>query len=152
MNDVPNDEQGIRDFLPTVERFSFKEEQKLLKAVSALFQPNDVFSTLPSEVEVFQHDFMVLDPAICAGIIPKSPKMRLLLRRFASTQHWTKVPTLEYKRCGPAAYYFGYLDKFHKILKAANYPAYTYETAKDYPLRISCEDFDLILAPRIDDE
>jgi hypothetical protein len=142
--------------------FDFKQELKVLKAISKIFNsyPSDetplYFDLLDGK------DYGILDPSNCIMIIPHSVRMKKLMLKFMSKDDlkglkYNKIPDLKYiinditsgleiKSC----YDLRILQKILSCFESIGVINLRCYMSHDYPITLKSDDFTFILAPRID--
>lgn len=126
-----------------------KEKLDLIKKCNKLFNEKQ------EEQEELQEQKIFLDKNSVCGIIPKKQWVKTALLNNFDVGERDK-PTLDYNYNGDnkeEEIKAKYSTEFLKIVleMTKHYDELTLKMKKDYPLTICCEDFDFVLAPRVDD-
>jgi len=135
-----------------IKRYETKQEIKALKALIKVFSETKNQYT---ETEILnKNDIFFMDESNIAGIQPKTTRAKLLFKRFIDKDYKTKILDIDYEPHGLKAtskYNITYLQALVNIFKALGInPIIT--MGKDAPLKLECKDFNVYLAPMIDDE
>lgn len=136
-----------------VERFNIKTETKLLKALS------EIFNEETENMEVPDSNLFYMDNVNVVGIECKTERMKHLFIRFTDKHRSiSKLPHLDF-RCetrhlnleSKSCYAIDYLKSIINIFVAYGFETVKISLLRDYPVSFECDDFRIILAPRIDE-
>ena len=138
-----------------INRFPFSEEHALMR---------EIHKTFPSQKDCISEDealrlknVCIMDPANVSMIVAKTEEAKRLLSRFITkTQKKQKTPSLNYvAKNGEkimSRYSVEYLLKILEILGENDSSSISISMKKQYPLTMGNKHFDLILAPRVENE
>ena len=142
-----------------IERFSIEEETKLLKVFEKVFS---ISNTITEEKAVQADRPFCIDPAHVVLCVAKTEKAKRLISRFIIANTDYKIPKLKraIKRedikkgnsYSPKSMYS--LDYFTSVMKLISCVTdhFAITVLNDHPAFIECEDFEFLLAPRIEAE
>ena len=140
-------ETQTNEFIP------LKMELKLISALNKIFEEKQPEENLTTEEMTENKGY--LDESLCIMFIPKTNRIKEIFKRFTNKyQKQTEIPELKYNsentykldNCGK--YSITFLLKIIKCFECMNESVLFY-MLKDYPIKMDCEYFTFILAPRI---
>jgi hypothetical protein len=134
------------------EQYSKTEYQRVFKALSNLLS----FATEPKNISevIDSEEFGVMDAANVCMVIAKTPRAKAILCLFSEIENdFVKIPELDYKQQtqGKCRVSKEYLSKLF-INKLFDDSRVVIESAQDFPISISDDDFRVIIAPRVDSD
>lgn len=142
-----------------IEKFELKTELKILKALNSILTiPDDSLINTKSEHDILKSEVIVMNVENTILIVGKSDKAKLLLARFCDIDKIKidKKPDLIFKTKKEihGLYALDYLNLAFKLFKATdtNRESVLLNMGSDYPLMVSNEHFDFILAPRVEND
>jgi hypothetical protein len=136
-----------------VVRFDFNTESKLMKTLGKLFGEHEGIS---EEMAMEREDMIVVDPAHVCMARAKTEQARRILTRFADPEISHKAPTIDWeindkKYIARSGVSLDYMEKILAVIKCVQ--DHYFITAKcDSPVRLECDDFEFLVAPRIENE
>lgn len=123
--------ENLRELLMIKRSFSNSKPNKIPKNVIGLCDPSNAF-----------------------GIIAKNEDFRIWLLTNFEGNELKKVPdqfvSKLNKGTAKSEYSTEYLSKIFKVVEELDQESIRFVMATDYPLKIETENFDLLLAPRVD--
>jgi hypothetical protein len=107
-----------------------------------------------SELWAIKNPVMVLDGANVVLISATSDRAKLILRRYRHIDSEAKMPNLKFNSSINCKYSSDYLIKIISFLQLTepelDYARIKIEGGNDFPLKLSTKDFEVILAPAVD--
>jgi len=130
--------------------FSVSDQIKMDTILSRHFSMAEEYM---DDRKALETEFMIMEHANVVGIIPKTKRAKLLLRKYQSGT----IPKLGYTakegveiKSKYSLEYFGWIIRFLNIDKESE--SVTLLSNKDYPLTMETANFKVVLAPRVDND
>jgi len=148
--------KGSESIKEKVERFDYKIEEKLLKKVKKFF---NIYNEANEELLLIENK-AVIDPANVTLIYSNTEKGKRFLCKLIDLQendihgNLKDIPTLDFSSdknesitklsLEYLSFWVGFLEIISDSVKITS--------KKDHPIKLECEDFTIITAPRVDSE
>ena len=138
-----------------IERYEAKEEAKLLKALDQIFnRSNNTTEEEALTVKTLSSDKLydvAVDPSHCIMITALSERGKRIISRYVDHDNVPKLPTLNYSNdIGDSKISTEFIIKCTAILQI-DQEYIQFICGHDKPLILKTEDFEILIAPRIEE-